>query len=561
MSDVLPRHKHEHVLVTVHGTGGLDYVELDRAGPLRILLHNDTEASYSLAPRAGPDRPPHVRIDFSGLGEVELDRAAVRAHRWHVLGWDGTVLELEPVGRLGWFARDTALSIHLGDVTVRGDAGLGWVTVELERFGPDADGSTTVGLMRLADGRAAPNAHALEWVGGNRVPVTPRRAKLRRTKLRLRVPSALAGEELYLSTATLGARGCRPIASIGRLEEIEVRGRGGWRAERTMSGGMPIYRIHTAGSIYAHSEEEIESEEAEAELEMEEDEELEAEEEAEATAELELTDVSSDQTAGDAQVVLYSASSGYAVGTVSLVEEGSVAINSFTVSPSTIDDLTAPTSVLLSWDVDNATTVMLSGVGIVDSAVTNLQVYVEQTTTFVLTAFDASLSSISSDRVTVTVNPSLSSRMVPAGTILLWQGSIATIPSGWALCDGTNSTPDLRDRFVMGAGGSASPGNSAGSDTHTHTIPALSNTFQTTTAPDHTHGFPTNWYARKLSSGSKTGIDTDGTFSTSTQTQQGGSHAHEVSVSFASFTSGNNNGDVRPPWYALAYIMKLPTTS
>lgn len=41
---------------------------------------------------------------------------------------------------------------------------------------------------------------------------------------------------------------------------------------------------------------------------------------------------------------------------------------------------------------------------------------------------------------------------VPIGIISLWYGSVATIPGGWKLCDGTNSTPDLRDRFVMGAG-------------------------------------------------------------------------------------------------------------
>jgi len=42
--------------------------------------------------------------------------------------------------------------------------------------------------------------------------------------------------------------------------------------------------------------------------------------------------------------------------------------------------------------------------------------------------------------------------LFPAGSIILWSGSIASIPSGWALCDGQNSTPDLRGRFVMGAG-------------------------------------------------------------------------------------------------------------
>jgi len=54
------------------------------------------------------------------------------------------------------------------------------------------------------------------------------------------------------------------------------------------------------------------------------------------------------------------------------------------------------------------------------------------------------------------------------GIICIWSGSIATVPPGWALCDGTNGTPDLRDRFLVGAGGSESPGATGGSATHNH---------------------------------------------------------------------------------------------
>ena len=44
---------------------------------------------------------------------------------------------------------------------------------------------------------------------------------------------------------------------------------------------------------------------------------------------------------------------------------------------------------------------------------------------------------------------------VPAGVIALWHGLASAIPAGWALCDGQNGTPDLRGRFVVGAGGEA----------------------------------------------------------------------------------------------------------
>lgn len=57
---------------------------------------------------------------------------------------------------------------------------------------------------------------------------------------------------------------------------------------------------------------------------------------------------------------------------------------------------------------------------------------------------------------------------LPSGTILMWHGSVATIPSGYVLCDGTHGTPDLRDRFIIGAGGAHDPGDTGGSTSHSH---------------------------------------------------------------------------------------------
>ena len=54
------------------------------------------------------------------------------------------------------------------------------------------------------------------------------------------------------------------------------------------------------------------------------------------------------------------------------------------------------------------------------------------------------------------------------GMILLWSGSIVSIPSGWHLCDGTENTPDLRDKFVIGAGSTYNPAATGGNLTHTH---------------------------------------------------------------------------------------------
>ena len=76
-----------------------------------------------------------------------------------------------------------------------------------------------------------------------------------------------------------------------------------------------------------------------------------------------------------------------------------------------------------------------------------------------------------------TYNASLSN-ILPKGLISMWYGSLATIPSGWSLCDGSNGTPDLRERFVVGAGGNNptvdgtaySVGDSGGANSVTLTI-------------------------------------------------------------------------------------------
>jgi hypothetical protein len=68
--------------------------------------------------------------------------------------------------------------------------------------------------------------------------------------------------------------------------------------------------------------------------------------------------------------------------------------------------------------------------------------------------------------------------MLPAGVITMWSGSILTIPAGWVLCDGTNATPDLRNRFIVGAGDDYSVADNGG-EAHS--------TLTTAELPGHTH--------------------------------------------------------------------------
>lgn len=87
--------------------------------------------------------------------------------------------------------------------------------------------------------------------------------------------------------------------------------------------------------------------------------------------------------------------------------------------------------------------------------------------------------------------------VMPIGAIILWHGAIADIPLGWALCDGTGGTPDLRSRMVIGAGGFYAPGSTGGASSvtlaagnlpsHKHAIVDVAHG-HTVTDSGHSHG-------------------------------------------------------------------------
>jgi len=163
--------------------------------------------------------------------------------------------------------------------------------------------------------------------------------------------------------------------------------------------------------------------------------------------------------------------------------------------------------------------------------------------------------------------------VIPSGVILMWSGGVASIPSGWSLCDGTNGTPDLRDRFVVGAGGSYAVDATGGADSVTLTeseIPSHSHSMNS--AGDHSHSGSTSTdgshrhtYGRITNgsdgSGEQVGGGSDdGSFPTSFAgahnhsftTNTTGSHTHTITN-----TGGDGSHENRPPYLALAYIMKL----
>jgi hypothetical protein len=139
-----------------------------------------------------------------------------------------------------------------------------------------------------------------------------------------------------------------------------------------------------------------------------------------------------------------------------------------------------------------------------------------------------------------------------SGMIMMWSGSIASIPAGWLLCDGSNSTPDLRNRFVVGAGSTYAVNATGGSAdaivvSHTHTG-------STSTAGLHNHGW-TGQRGNGFPDGSTDLISPGDYRSHVAQTQilDAGSHSHTFTTN-ATGSSGTNAN--LPPYFALCFIMK-----
>jgi len=165
----------------------------------------------------------------------------------------------------------------------------------------------------------------------------------------------------------------------------------------------------------------------------------------------------------------------------------------------------------------------------------------------------------------------------------MWGGSVASIPAEWQLCDGTNGTVDLRNKFVVAAGDTYAVDDSAGSDSvvlaenqmpsHTHTIGnhthsvSHSHTGTTNSSGDHTH--PYNYSGTSHSGAGaivKGGLNVPtGTGATSSS----GSHTHTFITDIANPTTSSDGAtstsstggvvalDNRPAYYALAYIQKV----
>lgn len=156
---------------------------------------------------------------------------------------------------------------------------------------------------------------------------------------------------------------------------------------------------------------------------------------------------------------------------------------------------------------------------------------------------------------------------LPAGVIMIWSGSSGAIPSGWLLCNGASGTPDLRDKFVVGAGSTYAVGATGGSAnatlvSHSHTItitdPGHTHTANVTD-PTHTHSLPGG-----TSSGgtiqTQLGVNSTASNGTSAAASTGitvANVSNTTGITAGSNTQGSSATNANlPPYYALCYIMK-----
>ena len=185
----------------------------------------------------------------------------------------------------------------------------------------------------------------------------------------------------------------------------------------------------------------------------------------------------------------------------------------------------------------------------------------------------------------------LAATQLPRGIITMWSGATNAVPSGWALCDGNNGTPNLKDRFIVGAGQSYGVGNTGGNITQTPSVWTNAAGTGINVAGTAITEAQMPWHTHSGSVGSDASIQVQGSIQSSSAGEwladdlfgsigwspspirkplkefsaslsingTGGNqpHYHGVTDNGHAHTAAASAIDVRPPYYALAFIMKL----
>ncbi len=162
------------------------------------------------------------------------------------------------------------------------------------------------------------------------------------------------------------------------------------------------------------------------------------------------------------------------------------------------------------------------------------------------------------------------SSLFVTGMILMYTGNSA--PSGWAICNGQNGTPDLRDRFIVGAGSAYSVNNTGGAASvtlttaqlpaHSHTTPNHNHSFSATTSSNtHNHIYQNQVAVTDASERPWPASNNDCRLDDANTSNNTHSHTVSGTTGNANPTTNNtgsgNSHENRPPYYALMFIMKL----
>ena len=134
---------------------------------------------------------------------------------------------------------------------------------------------------------------------------------------------------------------------------------------------------------------------------------------------------------------------------------------------------------------------------------------------------------------------------IPVGGIIMWSGSASNVPDGWKLCNGSYNTPDLRNRFIVGAGDEYGVGHTGGQKQVTLT---------TNEMPRHYHEYVGDDQLRNIESGCSTLMRYTSTRYDADSRTGGNYYSGVFGTSYAGSGQAHEN---RPPYYALCFIMRV----
>ena len=233
-------------------------------------------------------------------------------------------------------------------------------------------------------------------------------------------------------------------------------------------------------------------------------------------------------------------------------------------------DLYTAVNSIVDYTLPIATTSVVGGVkqGSNVSIASDGTISVSPPTSYTLPVASTSvLGGVKVDGATIGINNGIISLgIIFSGIIVMWSGAISAIPVGWVICDGTHGTPDLRNRFIVGAGTTYAVAATGGQTdsvliSHSHALSSTHATFTGNPLPTHNHTVtvsvePPEAGTYIAGGGPNDNNDADEIAITLTTSAVSAGTPSGVLSGATETTGVSGTGSNLPPYYALAYIMK-----